>query len=92
METNVTNHFPKEIFSKLNEPEMIDHPDLDSFVFCQVVDRAGVQLDKYTDFPKVGEEDDYDRVSELYNEGSCLFLRYALIKDLVLEGKVILLM
>ena len=94
MKRNVTNQFPKEIWKTLNEPDMIDHPDLDSFVFCKVVDSDGVQLDKNKDFPKVDEEleDDYDTASEFYEEGSCLFLRYVLVKDLVLEGKVILLM
>jgi len=91
MKRNVTDHLPKEVWKTLDEPEMIDHPDLDSFVFCKVVDREGVLLDKYKDFSdELG--DDSDRIPELYIEGSCLFLRYSLVRDLLSEGKVILLM
>jgi hypothetical protein len=31
----VTGHFPQEIWKKLDEPEMIDAPDLDTYVFIR---------------------------------------------------------
>lgn len=95
MKRNVTDHFPKDKWKALNEPDMIDHPDLNSFVFCKVVDSEGVQLDKYKDFPKVDEDSEdgnLDRTLEFRKEGDCLFVRYAIVKDLIYEGKVILLM
>jgi hypothetical protein len=94
MTRNVTDHFPKDIWKRLNDPDMIDHPDLDSFVFCKVVDSDGVSIDKNQDFKvrrEEGLEENFDRNLEFYKEGTCLFLRYLLVKDLVEEGKIILL-
>ena len=95
MQRSVTNHFAKEAWKKLDEPEMIDRPNLDTYVFCRVLEP--VQINNLKDFD-VGQtvdeddgDDDLDHIQD-YQPGSTLFLRYAVIRDFVLEGKVELLM
>ncbi|ETV80019.1 hypothetical protein, variant 1 [Aphanomyces astaci] len=65
---------------QLDEPHMIDHPDLDTFVFCQSnQDIGNVQID--------------DRGSEHVNarKDDRHVLRYRVVSSLVEEGKVKLL-
>lgn len=91
----VLNHLPKEAWKKLDEPEMIDSPDLEQFVFCRVIET--VQID-VTGEPNVlnedlanDDDDPGDNIQE-HAEGSYLIVMYKQIRDLVLEGKVELLM
>jgi len=94
MRQSVTDRLPKEAWKSLDEPEMIDRPDLDSYVFCEV--REPVEIDNLKGFfvdREFGEEDDYEdnRITH-HGIGETLFVRYGVIQDLVYEGKVRLLM
>lgn len=84
------DHLPKDAWKKLDEPEMIDSPDLDEFIFCQVletveIDNRDLQADQEDD--EVGG----DSIQE-HQAGACLIARYSVIKDLVSEGKIELIM
>ena len=92
----VLNHLPKEAWKKLDEPEMVDTPDLEEFVFCRVTET--VQIDVTDEVKALNEdlndddEDDFaDNVQE-HREGAYLIVMYKKIRDLVVEGKVELLM
>lgn len=74
----VLDHLPKDAWKKLDEPEMIDSPNLDEFVFCKVLE--SVEIDN----SMPGEESDIDK----HAEGTCLIVRYSAIQQLVLEGKI----
>jgi len=93
MERSVTDHLPKNAWKKLDDPEMIDRPDLDTYVFCSVVDKDGVTIDNHEGLD-VSEDDERDGVQPInhYPSDSHLFVRYGAIRDLILEGKVELLM
>jgi GINS complex subunit 4 len=76
----VLDHIPQDAWRKLDAPEMIDEPDLDSFVFCRCVEdivmNAGTE-----EQPNINQ----------HAAGACLIIRYRRIRDFVLEGKVALL-
>ena len=94
----VLDHLPKEAWKKLDEPEMIDSPNLEQFVFCRVLDET-VSIDvsgetsALNDDLADNDEDDYagDNIQD-HAGGSYLIVMYKQVKDLVLEGKVELLM
>ena len=74
---------------------MIDSPDLDQFVFCRVVET--VQIDVRGELSVLNEdftndEDEFGDNIQEHVAGSYLIAMYKLIRDLVLDGKVELLM
>ncbi len=74
---------------------MIDSPDLEQFVFCRVVET--VQIDVRGDLGALNEDlaNDDDNFGDNIQEhaaGSYLIVMYKLVRDLVLEGKVELMM
>jgi len=99
----VLNAMPKEAWRKLNEPDMIDSPDLDAYVFCKVLET--VEIDSSTGDKKKkatstarddddSDEDDEDEMGSSIQEhtvGSFLIARYAAIQKHVLEGRIVLL-
>jgi hypothetical protein len=86
----VLDHFPpQQVWKTLDAPEMIDEPDLSSYVFCRVV-AATVSI------PNKGNDDDYNDVDEIgpggeYEAGTCLIVRYSRVRRLFLQGNVELL-
>ena len=72
----VLDRFPQDVWKKLDEPEMIDEPDLDTYVFVQTLDDVTITNNK---------------VQESHNAGSTLIVRYSKIRDLYEQGKVELL-
>ena len=85
------DHLPKEAWKKLDEPEMIDSPDLEQFVFCRVIETVSIDASgepNALNEDLANDEDDY----EDHAAGSYLIVMYKQVKDLVLEGKVELLM
>mmetsp|Transcript_25625 Transcript_25625/g.36126 ORF Transcript_25625/g.36126 Transcript_25625/m.36126 type:complete len:356 (+) Transcript_25625:133-1200(+) len=93
----VLDHFPKEAWKKLDEPEMIDSPDLDEFVFCKVLETVEIDNRDSQAAPHTQDDDDddddlgEDSIQE-HAKGSCLIARYSAIQDLVHQGKIELLM
>ena len=99
----VLNAMPKEAWRKLNEPDMIDSPDLDAYVFCKVLET--VEIDSSTGDKKKkarssarddddSDDDDDDEMGSSIQEhtaGSFLVARYATIQKHVLEGRIVLL-
>ena len=84
---------PKEAWKKLDEPEMVEKPDLDEFVFCSVLETVEIDNNKGQEHKGDDDEDgEFGESIQKFPEGSCLIARYATISDLVLEGKVVLLM
>ncbi len=96
----VLNHLPKEAYRKLDEPEMIDAPDLEQFVFCRVLETVQIDVRSQTNgngkLGVLGEEDeeeeryedeDLDGIQE-HEPGSCLIVMYKVVRDLILEGKI----
>jgi len=88
----VLNHMPRDSLKKLDEPEMIDSPDLDEYVFCKIMENVVIG----DETSGINEEDDenFDGMDgpQEYAAGSSLIARYDLVKDLVLEGKIELLL
>lgn len=82
----VLDHMPKDAWKKLDDPGMIDSPDLNKFVFCRVLDE-NVEIDNTFE----GEEKDDMNIQE-HQKGACLIVRYGAIKSLLSEEKVELLM
>lgn len=68
---------------------MIDSPNLESFVFCRVLEP--IQIDVSGDTNDEGGEDVIDTIQE-HGAGSCLIVMYKSIMRFVLDGKVELLM
>lgn len=88
----VLNHLPKEAWKKLDEPEMIDSPNLEEFVFCRVLERIQIDIRE----ENLGEDEDgggdmIDTIQE-HEAGAVLIVMYKSIRELVLDGKVELLM
>ena len=73
---------------------MIDSPDLEQFVFCRVVET--VQIDVRGELSALNEdldnEDEFGDNIQEHAAGSYLIVMYKQIRDLVLDGKVELLM
>ena len=82
----VLDHMPKAVWQKLDEPNMIGSPNLDEFVFCRVLE--AVEIDHFD--PTYQDERDEDYLHE-HPTGSSIIVRYRLVRDLVLQGKVELL-
>ena len=95
MRRTVTDHLLKESWKKLDEPEMIDRPNLNTYVFCRVSASEGIyedEMDRNADERgDDNEEDNYDERT-LHAKDACLFVRYGAIRQMVLEGKVELVM
>jgi len=89
---SVTDHIPKEGWKKLNEPSMIDRPNLDNYVFCRVAHEDGVIINDYKGTGIEIDDANEDEPYPHYGVGSCLFVRYGAIRDLVSEGKIDLIM
>ena len=85
---------------------MIDTPDLEQFVFCRVLETVNIDVSgspntiydemiMANDQQQSQTQDDEDELGENVQEhqaGSYLIVMYKTIRDLVLEGKVELLM
>lgn len=84
----VTDHIPKALWKRLDEPDMIPHPDLDTFVFCKVVEEEGIIIHDFKDMELSQQEED----GVHFQIGEILFVRYRTIRDYVQEGKVELIM
>ena len=95
MRRSVTDQIPKEAWRKLDEPSMIDRPNLDHYVFCKVIDEEGVVLDNHKSL-QIDLSEEYDDEEEdpkcHYDAGSFLFVRYDVVREFISEGKVDLLM
>ncbi|GKY93076.1 hypothetical protein MPSEU_000275900 [Mayamaea pseudoterrestris] len=76
----VLDHFPQEVFKQLDEPEMIDEPDLETYIFVRC--KEDVLVDNATD----------NTPPDWHVKGTVLIVRYSRIRDLYLENKVELLM
>jgi hypothetical protein len=90
---SVTDHIPKEAWRKLDEPSMIERPNLNNYVFCEVVHEEGVVIDNHKGMD-IDQDEELNGVEpeRHYDPGSYLFARYGVVRDLVSEGKVDLLM
>jgi hypothetical protein len=73
----VLNHLPQDAWRKLDEPHMIDEPNLDQHVFCRLKEKM-----------VIGEQAE----AQEFDQDACLIAKYSTIQPLVLEGKVELLM
>ena len=89
LQRTVLNHMPRDSLKKLDEPEMIDSPGLDEYVFCQVMENVIIGSE-----PSGENEDELDGIGgpQEHEAGASLIARYDLVKDLVLEGKIQLLL
>lgn len=88
LERTVTDHFSKDAWKRLDEPDMIPRPDLDTYVFCKVIDEEGIVLN---DFRGMDLSQD-DEIAQHKQVGETLFIRYQTIREFVQQGKVELLM
>lgn len=79
----VLDHLPKDAWKKLDAPEMIDTPNMDEFVFCKV--NETVEIDNHD---PLGDDDDEEEGIQQHKAGSCLIARYSAIQELVLAGKI----
>lgn len=88
----VLNHFPKgDMMRKLDDPEMVDSPNLEEYIFCKIIENCLI-----TEEPPPSndddEEEDQEGMPQEYSTGSCLVVKYKLVRDLIMEGKVSLLL
>lgn len=83
-ERTVLRHLPGA-FRAIDSPEMIDSPDLDEFVFCKILETVELETDD-------GEDDgEYeDGGAQVHESGSSLIVRYRIVKDLIEQGRVVL--
>ena len=92
----VLNHMPAEGWKKLDDPEMIDSPDLEQFVFCRAMEPVEIDVSGEPNALNEGEEeddeDDYGDNLQAHPAGSFLIVMYKKVRELVAEGKVQLLM
>merc|ERR1712032_585780 len=89
----VLNNFKKEAWRKLDEPEMIDSPDLDEFVFCKILESVEIDnRDKKAEVPLNDDNVDDDGDVQEFEAGKMIIARYSAIEDFVLQGKVELVM
>jgi hypothetical protein len=65
----VLDHFPQDVWKKLDEPEMIDSPDLDTYVFIRT--KESVLIDEETALHEAGTSliVQYNRVRDLFLKG-----------------------
>ena len=77
----VLDHFPQDAWKKLDAPEMIDKPNLETYVFVKALD--DVAIDNGTkDVPDI----------QHHEGGTCLIVRYSRVRDLFLQDKLELLL
>jgi DNA replication complex GINS protein SLD5 C-terminus len=96
----VLDHFPpQQVWKTLDAPEMIDEPDLSTYVFCRSkedVTIADGDGDGDRAHPiRYDDTDDFDRdaaASYRAAAGVCLIVRYSRVRNLFLQGKIELLM
>mmetsp|Transcript_21058 Transcript_21058/g.32137 ORF Transcript_21058/g.32137 Transcript_21058/m.32137 type:complete len:240 (-) Transcript_21058:36-755(-) len=81
-ERTVLSHLPKA-FRAIDTPEMIDSPDLDEYVFCRILETVEIETDDRDD------DDEYERAG-VHKSGSSLIVRYRTVKNLIEQGKVVL--
>lgn len=92
MRRSVTNHIPKEAWQSLDADEMIERPDLDSYVFAKNVSEETVEIDRYYGLNMQEEEEEEDGRYFPCEPGGKIFVRYRCIRGLISEHKVQLLM
>jgi hypothetical protein len=93
MRRSVLDQIPKDAWKKLDEPDMIDRPDLGAYVFCKIIDEDGVWIDNHKGIDvDQDEEQNGEEHERHYDHGTVLFARYGAIRDFVMEGKIDLLM
>lgn len=79
LRSNVTDHFPQEMWKKLDEESMIDRPDVDTtYVFAEVLEDCVIGA---------GEE-----VASVKGKGDRIIVQYNLVRSLIEEEKVKLLL
>jgi hypothetical protein len=71
----VLDHFPQDAWKKLDEPDMIDQPDLETYVFIRTKEDVEIE----------------DNEPFFAEAGSSLIVQYSRVRDLYLKGKVELL-
>lgn len=87
----VLDHLPKEAWKKLDEPEMIDSPNLDDFVFCRALETVQIDASDGGEDGEENEEEDGGDLVQEFQAGASLIAMYGTVRDLVLEGKIELL-
>jgi len=92
----VLNHMPAEGWKKLDDPEMVDSPDLEQFVFCRALEPIEIDVSGEPNVLNEGEEedddDDYGDNLQAHPAGAFLIVMYKKVRQLVVDGKVQLLM
>ena len=88
---------PAEGWKKLDDPEMIDSPDLEQFVFCRTLEPIEIDVSGEPNVLNEGEEeedddDDYGDNLQAHPAGAFLIVMYKKVRELIAEGKVQLLM
>jgi len=78
----VLDHFPQDAWKKLDAPDMIDEPDLGTYVFVKAKDEGGIVIDN-------GTPDNPDL--QRHDAGACLIVRYNKIRNHFLRDQVELL-
>lgn len=63
----VLDHFPQDVWKKLDEPDMIDEPDLETYVFIRTKDN--VEIDEVAAEAGSSYIVQYDRVRDLFRKG-----------------------
>ena len=77
MRRTVLDHVAKDALKNLDDPEMIDRPDLDQYVFVKVKETS--HIDSGTeDEPSIQE----------HQAGTTLITRYSVVRELFGQGKV----
>ncbi|CAB9527014.1 GINS protein SLD5 [Seminavis robusta] len=77
MRRTVLDHVAKDALKNLDEPEMIDKPDLEQFVFVRVKETSEIDI---------GTEDEPS--IQQHDPGTTLITRYNLVRELFGQGKV----
>ena len=73
----VLDHFPQDAWKKLDEPDMIDRPDLGTYVFVRI--KESVEINSGTeDVPDI----------QRHEAGTCLIVRYHRIQHLLRQGQL----
>jgi len=87
----VLNHVPRN-FARLDMPEMIDTPNFDETVFCQMIEPIEFrESSAATTMPQQQQEDITQDEITTPDTGTTYIARYSAIREYVLGGKVILL-
>jgi GINS complex subunit 4 len=73
----VLDHVSKDALKNLDEPEMIDTPDLEQYVFVNIKESCEIDL---------GTQDEPNM--QQHDEGTTLITRYNVVRELFIQGKV----